>query len=205
MRRKYAAVLVALLLAFTVSGCKSKNDNNSSVSSGGGNSGASSAPSAGSGAGSGSSSAGAGAGTAGAAAYCAQAGTGRFTKPKFALHAGLAFGTFHRYIYKPYKAGAFGAGRKGRVKTFAKAGAAALFDYHEVKLAVQNAKKDKLLCKLGAPFDALGNVFTSLRDKIKSGNVSGDDINGAEKQVQQLKGQSRSAGAPITENENASF
>jgi hypothetical protein len=27
---------------------------------------------------------------------------------KFVLHAGLAFGAFHRYIYKPFKAGAPG-------------------------------------------------------------------------------------------------
>jgi len=28
-------------------------------------------------------------------------------KTKFVLHAGLAFGAFHRYIYEPFRSGAF--------------------------------------------------------------------------------------------------
>ena len=30
-----------------------------------------------------------------------------FAKTKFVLHAGLAFGAVHRYIYKPYRSGGF--------------------------------------------------------------------------------------------------
>ncbi|MEV7908560.1 hypothetical protein AB0P04_43915, partial [Streptomyces anulatus] len=34
----------------------------------------------------------------------------RFAKIRFALHAGLALGAFHRYIYKPLRSGGFMAG-----------------------------------------------------------------------------------------------
>ena len=35
---------------------------------------------------------------------------GRLPTAKFVLHAGLAFGAFHHWIYKPFKAGAFSGG-----------------------------------------------------------------------------------------------
>src|SRR4030088_2328381 len=53
-----------------------------------------------------------------------------FAKTKVVLHMGLAFGAFHRYIYKPLRAGAFKSGAAGRVKALLKAGAAALFAVH---------------------------------------------------------------------------
>ena len=36
--------------------------------------------------------------------------TTHFAKTKFVLHAGLAFGAIHRYIYKPLRAGALHSG-----------------------------------------------------------------------------------------------
>jgi hypothetical protein len=42
-----------------------------------------------------------------------------FAKTKFVLHAGLAFGAIHRYIYKPLRAGALRSGTPGRVKVLA--------------------------------------------------------------------------------------
>ncbi len=56
-----------------------------------------------------------------------------FAKTKFVIHVGLAFGAFHRYIYDPYKAGAFRAGAGGRTKALLKAGAAALYAAHELE------------------------------------------------------------------------
>src|SRR5690348_4856596 len=58
-----------------------------------------------------------------------------FAKSKFVLHAGLAAGAFHRYIYKPYRRGALKKGVPGRKKALVKAGASALFAYHELKVA----------------------------------------------------------------------
>jgi hypothetical protein len=40
----------------------------------------------------------------------------RAPKTKFVLHAGLAFGAFHRYLYKPFKAGTFKAHAHGRIR-----------------------------------------------------------------------------------------
>lgn len=37
-------------------------------------------------------------------AACQHVGSVPFDKTKFVLHAGLAFGAFHRFIYAPYKA-----------------------------------------------------------------------------------------------------
>src|SRR6266851_1092836 len=51
----------------------------------------------------------------------------RFAKTKFAIHAGLAFGAFHRYIYLPLRAGVLRSGASGRVKTLLKAATAAVF------------------------------------------------------------------------------
>jgi hypothetical protein len=50
-----------------------------------------------------------------------------FAKTKFVLHAGLAFGAIHRYIYKPLRAGALHNGAPGRVKVLLKGAAAAIF------------------------------------------------------------------------------
>ena len=46
---------------------------------------------------------------------------GAFKKTRFLLHAGLAFGAFHRYIYQAYKNGDF---TNKKVRAFAKAGVA---------------------------------------------------------------------------------
>jgi hypothetical protein len=43
------------------------------------------------------------------------------------LHAALAFGAFHRCIYKPFKEGEFRSGAPGRRRTFVKAGLAGAF------------------------------------------------------------------------------
>src|SRR5881275_2563083 len=60
-------------------------------------------------------------------------------KTKFVLHAGLAFGAFHRWIYKPAKAGEL-AHPFQHPLTAAKAALAAAFVYHEVKLALADAQ-----------------------------------------------------------------
>ena len=60
---------------------------------------------AGCGSSSSSSSAGASSSAAPAAASGTTTNTVKLAKTKFVLHAGLAFGAFHRWIYKPVKAG----------------------------------------------------------------------------------------------------
>jgi hypothetical protein len=99
-----------------------------------------------------------------------------FAKTKFVLHVGLAFGAFHRYIYKPLKAGAFKSGAPGRVKALLKAGVAALFAVHELKVAHEDALSDSHLRPLANKLDALGSKLGSLGSALKGGTLNPADI-----------------------------
>ncbi len=95
-----------------------------------------------------------------------------FAKTKLLLHLGLAFTTFDRYIYKPYKAGAFKSGASGRVKALLKAGASALVVYHELKLADQDARcGGPTLSKLAAPVSSAASGFATLKGALSGGNL----------------------------------
>src|ERR1700759_2066432 len=61
--------------------------------------------------------------------------TTHLAKTKFVLHAGLAFGAFHRWIYKPAKAGELSHPLEHKLTTL-KAALASAFVYHELKLAL---------------------------------------------------------------------
>ena len=65
-----------------------------------------------------------------------------FAKTKFLLHTGLATGAFYRYIYDPWRAGAFKKGAPGRTKALAKAAASGLVVVHELKVASRDAQCD---------------------------------------------------------------
>jgi hypothetical protein len=135
--------------------------------------------------------------TASTSGACAKAGTIRFTKAKLLLHAGLAFGAFHRYIYKPYQAGALKAGAPGRTKALLKAGAAALFAVHELRVAARDIAADPTLCHLATPLDSLAASLQSFGDKAKAGQLNPADVTGLEGAVSKLKQQSSQLGAPI--------
>ena len=93
----------------------------------------------------------------------------RFAKTKFVLHSGLAFGAFHRYILKPYRAGAFRKGTPGRTKALVKAGAAAAFAYHELKVARTDAVCDgPRLRQLAESLNGAVDALRSLR-ALKTG------------------------------------
>jgi hypothetical protein len=124
-------------------------------------------------------------------------GSVHFAKTKFLLHAGLAFGAFHRYLYKPFRSGILQAPVRKKLAALAKGAVAALFVYHELKIASKDANADKTLCKLVAPLGALGAKFTALRDKLKGGQVGASDFEGAQSSVTELSSQSSSLGAAI--------
>lgn len=97
-----------------------------------------------------------------------------FAKTKFLLHTGLAAGAFHRYIYKPYRAGAFKKGASGRSKALVKAGASAVFAYHELKVAAEDARCDgAVLKKLASPLSSALSAISSLKDVLGAGNLAG--------------------------------
>ncbi len=118
---------------------------------------------------------------------------------KFALHAGLAFGAFHHWIYNPVKAGALRNPGSHKL-ALVKAGLAALFVYHELKLSAENAKSSKLLSPLVAPLTAAGVKLSSLKSSITSGSVSPSDIDGINSSLGQIKSQAQANGQSIRES-----
>ena len=168
---RYPVCLVAVLsvLALAVVGCGSSNSSSSSAA----------AP-------------GAASGTASTTA------TTHLAKTKFVLHAGLAFGAFHRWIYKPAKAGDLTHPLEHKFTTV-KAALAAAFVYHELKLALADAQASPTLSKLVAPITDLQNKLHGLAGSVKSGGASAADVTGLDSTVSQVKSQAAAAGQPITE------
>ena len=119
-----------------------------------------------------------------------------FAKTKFLLHAGLAAGSFHRYIYKPYRAGAFKQGAPGRKKALVKAGASALFAYHELKVAAEDARCDgAVLKKLGSPLSGALQAISALKGVLGAGNLAG--IGGAAAALDGLVSKAGQSGVQI--------
>ena len=124
------------------------------------------------------------------------AGHVSFAKTKFLLHSGLAFGAFHRYILKPFRAGSFRKGAPGRVKALVKAGAAALFAFHELKIARADAICDgPLLRRLATPISDAAGSLSRLR-VLRTGSGLGA-IGAAASTVIGLGSQAAGSGAPI--------
>jgi hypothetical protein len=126
---------------------------------------------------------------------------GRLPTVKFALHAGLAFGAFHRWIYKPLKNGTFSGGLFKHKVALVKAGLAGLFAYHELKIALRDAQASHKLAPLVAPVTALGDKLKSIGDSAKGGHFDESTINSANGDVTSLSGLAKQAGISITPQE----
>ena len=124
--------------------------------------------------------------------------TKSFATTKFAIHAGLAFGAFHHWIYKPVKAGVLQHPSSHKL-ALVKAGLAAVFVYHEVKLAAEDAKSSKLLSPLVAPLTAAGDRLKSLKSSITDGSVNESDIDGVNAELGQIGSTASANGQPIKE------
>lgn len=94
---------------------------------------------------------------------------------KFLLHFGLAGGAFHHFIYLPFKAGDFTHPLSHKL-SMAKAGAAGVFVYHELKLSADDAKSSKTLSTLFGPITALANRVNALRTAILHGKPSAAEV-----------------------------
>jgi hypothetical protein len=124
-------------------------------------------------------------------AACQQVGSVSFDKTKFVLHAGLAFGAFHHFVYKPYKAGTLhGFG------PLAKAGLAGLFTVHELRLAKADAESSPTLCHLAAPFDQAGAAISAAVSKIKSGRATEADMDTLNNDVAAVQNGAQADGVP---------
>ena len=125
----------------------------------------------------------------------APAGSGGLSAAKFVLHTGLAFGAFHRYIYKPIKAGDLQNPLSHKL-TALKATAAAAFMVHEIKLAVAAAQSSPALMKLVAPLSALA---AGVKSAVAAGTVSPTTLATGESVIQSIKSQAAGAGVTIVE------
>jgi hypothetical protein len=117
---------------------------------------------------------------------------------KFVLHAGLAFGAFHRYIYKPIKEGKLSSPLSHKL-TALKAAAAAAFMVHEIKGAVANAQGSPALAKLVLPLSALAAGVKSAVTSAKGGSVSTAQLEEGKAAIESIKSSAASSGASIAE------
>lgn len=142
------------------------------------------------------------AGCGSSSSSAAHAGTGsapqhvHFAKTKFLLHAGLAFGAFHRYIYKPFRSGGFNPPARHKL-AIVKAGAAALFAYHEIKIALIDAQSSPLLSKLVSPITGLQTRLSSLGHHLHGGQLNPAEINATNTNVTSIGTLGAQNGAPI--------
>lgn len=142
-------------------------------------------------------------GLAGCGSSSSSAGGGasphvHFAKTKFVLHAGLAFGAFHRYIYKPFRNGGFTPPLRHKA-AIVKAGLAVLFVYHEVKIALVDARSSAVLSKLVSPLTALQNKLNGLHTSLSAGHLDSNSINTVNSTVSSIGSQSATSGATIRE------
>ncbi|MER5755048.1 hypothetical protein [Streptomyces sp. NPDC002088] len=122
----------------------------------------------------------------------------RLAKTRFVANASLAAGAVYQWIVKPWRAGKFEQGAKGRRLALVKAAAAGGFAYNRLKAAARNAEGDPALSRAITPLlegiEGLRNLPAKLRSGESTDSVAGafDDI------INQVKGAGRIAGAPVS-------
>lgn len=125
----------------------------------------------------------------------------KFAKTKFVLHGGLAYGAFHRYVYKPYKAGSFKKGAPKRKRSIAKAAIAGAFTLNELRLMRNAALSDDKLRPLA---DKIGNItptLAALATRLKGGSLgSTGDLGSLSTQLDSLVGAAKAAGVNVPTN-----
>ena len=120
-----------------------------------------------------------------------------FANTKFVLHMGLAFGAFHRYIYKPLKYGYFRSGSPHRLRTAAKAALAVVFIVHELRIAHEDALASNQLRPLLNKLDNLLSRIGALVPGLHGGSANAGAISGASSAVDAVGSQSGGLGLPI--------
>ena len=99
-------------------------------------------------------------------------------KTRFLAHLGVAYFAFHHWVYAPYRQGDFAQGAPHRLSHIVKGGIALLFAVHEVHVSEEIAQKshDPLLRKLDAGLATLTGSFSSIGDRMKSGQFDPTDV-----------------------------
>lgn len=138
------------------------------------------------------------AGGGGSTVASSASGSTHFAKTKFLLHAGLAFGAFHHFIYQPVKAGDLRHPFLHKF-TLVKAGLAAVFVYHELKLAAVDVHSSKILRALFRPLTAAAATVRSLRSSITGGGGA-SSVTGLNSQLTQIGNTASSKGQTISDS-----
>lgn len=120
-------------------------------------------------------------------------------RSKFETHAGLAFGIFRRYVYKPFRAGAFNGPTQGKL-AFEKAAAASLSAFHEVTLAKLAAQRSTVLRELYAPMAELQLTLSSLANRLKRNHPDRADIEATNGTIASILKSASSSGVKIAES-----
>ncbi|WP_310964187.1 hypothetical protein [Nocardioides terrisoli] len=137
--------------------------------------------------------------TMSAAQACPTAATKSFAKTRFAADVGLIAGSFHHWIWKPYRAGSFKKGAHHRFFAIAKAVATAAFISHEMKNALDNVKASPTLCKaLYTPMQKVSGLVDDLSSRLRHGDLS--TLTALNVAVGGLSSVMGSNGAPVTES-----
>ncbi|WP_236653168.1 hypothetical protein [Streptacidiphilus melanogenes] len=123
----------------------------------------------------------------------------KLAKTKFVLNAGLAAGATYQWIYKPFKAGTFKKGAKGRTAAVIKGALAAAFTYNRAKAALTDAKGDPTLSKATTALSSAVDNLKNLPSKIRNGSASDADINQFTTVTDSIKQAGASAGANVTD------
>jgi hypothetical protein len=131
----------------------------------------------------------------------ARAHTAFLDKTRFLLHAGVAYFAFHHWIWNPYKAGAFKKGASGRTKAIIKAGIAALFAVHELKVAygIAEGSHSATLHALVSPINKFMGALQAAGNKFKSspGSYSDSIVSGLNGNASSLGSAASKAGYSI--------
>lgn len=134
------------------------------------------------------------------ATACPTSNTRSFAKARFAADVGGSLALMHRYVLKPYEAGAFRSGAAGRKKAILKAGLAIATTTKLLKNAQQNAQSNPTLCKsISTPLSQLGATLGSLGTEVKSGSLPGAALGQLSGLLNAVKSKSSQAGIPIAE------
>ncbi|MFJ5267243.1 hypothetical protein [Streptomyces sp. NPDC088358] len=123
----------------------------------------------------------------------------RLSKTRFVANASLAAGATYQWIVKPWKAGKFKKGAKGRKFALIKAGVAGAFAYNRLKAASRNAKGDPTLSKAIGPLTAGIEALKTLPAKLRKGKSTDSTVGSFDDIINQVKDAGKSAGANVTD------
>jgi hypothetical protein len=127
--------------------------------------------------------------------------SGSCKKVRFALHAGLAAGAIHRYLWKPYQAGTFQAGAQGRRAAIVKGALAGAFAFHELKVAESDIRGCPGTQAITSALQSGLTHVGALTAGLKAGNLDPSALTSANGSISSLETKSKEAGTPIKEQE----